>query len=175
MDIDIQAPEYDGSQTEVTVVGANVLQDVMLSKPDVFYFEDFGWNEIPAGWATDITNGFNLYGSGSEAGSIVFYKPNAGDDNSYLIMPPVNLNQTGLFSFRAGKSSSVPPSLKVGIATVEMKPGTEGSKEMAITGFAELYSARVTNYDTYSIFGFPLPATIGNQRLAFRFVGDAGT
>jgi hypothetical protein len=115
-----------------------------------------------------------LTGSGTEAGSIVFYKPNAGDDKSYLIMPPVNLNQSGLFSFRAGKQSGS-PELKVGIATLEPTPGSEGSNGVAITGFAELYSATVTSFEGFSIFGFPLPETIGNKRLAFKFAGPAGS
>jgi len=171
---EMKAPGYDGTQGTITVAAANVSEDVMLEKPDLFYFEDFGWNTIPPGWNVEVTNGFYLTGSGTEAGSIVFYKPNAGDDNSYLIVPPVNLKQSGLFSFRAGKQSGSPV-LKVGIATLEPAPGSEGSSGMTITGFAELYSAPVTSFEGFTIFGFPLPETFGNKRMAFKFTGAAGS
>lgn len=171
---DVTAPGYDSNMGELTVTTSDAQADVMLEKPDIFYFEDFGWNEIPAGWMTETTNGFNLYGAGSEAGSIVFYKPNAGDDDSYLIMPPVNMTQTGIFSFRAGIQSGF-PELRVGIATLEPSPGTEGAEGIKITGFAELYSAAVNNADDYTIFGFQLTEPLGDRRIAFRYVGAAGS
>ncbi|MCX6224858.1 MAG: Omp28-related outer membrane protein [Bacteroidia bacterium] len=170
----VTAPGYDGTSGELTVAGTSVSEDVMLEKPDLFYYEDFGWNEIPAGWDTEVTNGFYLYGSGSTAGSIVLYKPNAGVDESYLIMPPINLNQSGIFSFKAGVSSGS-PELRVGIATLEMKPGTKGTEGLTITGFAELYSVTVSNTEDFSLFGFQLTETIGNKRLAFKFVGPTGS
>ncbi len=171
---DVKAPGYDGIGGSVTVTGADVNEDVMLEKPDLLFYEDFGWNEIPAGWQTVTTNGFYLYGAGTEAGSVVFYKPNAGDDNSYLIMPPVNLTQSGLLSFRAGVQYGS-PQLKVGIATLASEPGTDGSTGVTVTGFTELYSATVTAFEGYTIFGFPLPETLGNQHLAFKYVGPAGS
>jgi len=171
---DVKAPGYDGNQGDLTVVGTSLTEDVMVEKPDLLFFEDFGWNEIPADWDVELTNGFYLAGSGTEAGSLVFYKPNEGDDNSYLIMPPVNLNQTGIFSFRAGKQYGS-PELKVGIATLGMKPGSNGSEGLTVTGFTELFSAPVTSFDGFLIYGFPLPETIGSQRLAFKYVGTTGS
>lgn len=171
---DVTAPGFDGTSGDLTVAGSDVLQDVMIEKPDIFYFEDFGWNQIPQGWDADLTNGFYLAGSGTPAGTIVFYKPFAGADDNYLIMPLVNLTQSGIFSFRAGiASGSI--ELKVGIATLEMKPGAEGSNGMNVTGFAELYSVPVTNATNFSLFGFQLAEGVGNQRLAFKYVGSEGS
>lgn len=170
----VTAPGYDATSGELTVADSDVSQDVMVEKPDIFYFEDFGWNTIPPGYITEITNGFYLSGAGTEAGSVVFYKPNEGADDSYLIMPAINLNQSGIFSFRAGAQSGF-PELRVGIATLEMKPGTNGTEAVTITGFAELYAAKINNAEDYTIFGFQLPEPIGNKRIAFRYVGAAGS
>ena len=174
LDFNVTAPGYEGTNGELTVTASDVSLDVMVEKPDIFYFEDFGWNTLPQGWSAETTNGFYLVGAGSESGSIVFYKPNEGADNNYLIMPAINLNQSGIFSFRAGVQSGS-PELRVGIATLEMKPGLNGSEAVTITGFAELYSAKINNTDDYSIFGFQLPEPLGNQRIAFRYVGATGS
>lgn len=171
---DIKAPGYDATSGEITVTNADVAADVMVEKPDIFFYEDFGWNTIPNGWNAVTTNGFGLFGAGSEAGSVVFYKPNAGDDNSYLVLPAINLTQSGIFSFRAGIQSGL-PQLKVGIVTLVSEPGTDGTSGLSVTGFTELYSTVITSFDRYMIYGFAIPETIGNQRLAFKYIGVAGS
>jgi hypothetical protein len=171
---EVSAPGYDGTSGEVDLVNADIKADVMIDKPDLFFFEDFGWNNIPEGWISETTNGFNMYGSGSADGTIVFYKPNEGNDDSYLILPAINLNQTGIFSFKAGLQSGT-PDLRIGIATLATTPGTEGTSGISVTGFAELYAGTISNATGYSLYGFQLPETIGNQRLAIRFVGAAGS
>jgi len=171
---EVKAPGYDMTSGEITVGDADILQDVMIEKPDLFYYEDFGWNRVPEGWDTKLINGFYLTGAGSADGSIVLYKPYAGDDENYLIMPPVNMDQTGIFSFKAGAQSGT-PELKVGIVTLELAPGTEGNAGLTVTGFNELYSVTVTKAEGYSLFGFQLPEVIGNQRLAFKYVGAEGS
>jgi hypothetical protein len=171
---DVSAPGYEKNEGDLTVVGENVSQVVMLEKPDLFFYEDFGWNSIPEGWDVKVANDFMLFGSGNEAGSLVFYKPSDREDNSYLILPELNLEQSGIFSFKAGSQSGT-PTLKVGIVTLEMVPGTDGVEGIAVTGFNELYSVQITRATGYLIYGFALPENIGNQRLAFKFVGPGGS
>jgi hypothetical protein len=174
LDYEVVAPGYEKTTGDLTVTAENVLQDVILEKPDLFFYEDFGWSSIPEGWNTELAGDFMLLGTSGEAGSLIFYKPSPGDDNSYLILPAVNLNQTGIFSFRAGVQSGL-PELKVGIVTLEAIPGTDGTEGFTVAGFEELYSAKITRAEGYGLFGFPLPETIGNKRLAFKFAGPAGS
>jgi hypothetical protein len=167
---EVSAPEYDEKQGELTLNDANVKTDVMIEKPDIYFYEDFGWNTIPQGWDTDLQEGFYLLGSGTREGTLVFYKPSDMGDDNYLIMPPLNMTQSGIFSFRAG-NQSLNPQLSVGIVTLGSNPGVDGTHSMTVTSFDELYSTTVTKGDGFSILSFPLPETIGNQRLAFKYTG----
>jgi hypothetical protein len=171
---EVSAPGYEKNEGDLTVVGENASQMVMLEKPDLFFYEDFGWNVIPEGWEVKTVGDFMLFGAGTEAGSVVFYKPSDGEDNSYLILPELNLNQSGIFSFKAGVQSGT-PDLKVGIVTLGMAPGAEGTDGMTVTGFTELYSVQITRATSYLLYGFALPENIGNQRLAIKYVGPGGS
>ncbi len=164
----VDASGYYGTGGEITVGNGPFKGEVLIEKPDLFFYQDFNNNAVPEGWSAVKTNGFYLEGSGT--GSLVFYKPNAGDDESYLILPAVNLNQSGLFSFKAGNQYGNPVA-KIGIVTTEPVPGTDGTSGIVVTGFTELYSANINMLTGFRVFGFPIPETIGNQLLAIKYVG----
>ncbi|HBB91064.1 MAG TPA: hypothetical protein DC042_04955 [Bacteroidales bacterium] len=162
------ASGYYGTEGEITVGNGPYKGEVLIEKPDLFFYQDFNNNAVPEGWSAVKTNGFYLEGSGT--GTLVFYKPNDGDDESYLILPPVNMNQSGIFSFRAGNQAGNPVA-KIGIVTTEPVPGTDGTSGIQVTGFTELYSATINMMTGFRVFGFPIPETVGNQLLAIKYLG----
>ncbi len=168
----VDASGYYGTEGEITVGSGPYKGEVLIEKPDLFFYQDFNNNMVPEGWTTVTTNSFLIGGTGT--GTIVFYKPNAGDDESYLILPRVNMNQSGLFSFKAGNQFGNPVA-KVGIVTTAPVPGTEGTSDIQVTGFTELYSATINMMSGFRVFGFPLPETVGNQQLAIKYVGSTGS
>ncbi len=168
-DYEVTAPGYMGTEGTITITDSDFNGEIMLEKPDLFFYEDFNSNQVPEGWNISTTNNNMIYATMS--GTLLFYKPYAGDDENYLILPPTGLAQPGVFSFRAGMQSGSPVA-KVGIVTTIPVVGTDGIAVIEVTGFNEVGSFTITKADGFIGYSVRLAEGIGDQRLAFKFVGD---
>jgi len=160
-------PGYEDGDGTVTFPAADYKGDIIVSKPDVFFYENFGQNRIPDGWNFNLAAGtsanWNLDGT--------FYLYNSGQtSDSYLIMPQVGLNQSGTMVVRAGQSGGSPV-LAFGTVTGTYIPGPDGTNDFQVTGFEEI--GRVTlPPENYSNVNFRLTQGFGNKLPAFKFISD---
>jgi hypothetical protein len=160
-------PGYEDGDGTVTFGAANFTGDIIVEKPDVFFYENFGVNRIPDGWNFSLAPGtsanWNLDGT--------FYMYNSGvTSDSYLVMPPVPLNQSGTMVIRAGQAGGAPV-LVFGTVTGTVIPGTEGTNDFQVTGFEEL--GRVTMpAENYMRLNFRLNQGFGNKRPAIKWISD---
>jgi hypothetical protein len=160
-------PGYEDGDGTVTFPAANYTGEIIVTKPDVFFYENFGVNKVPDGWNFNLAAGtsanWNLDGT--------FYLYNSGEtSDSYMVMPQVPLNQSGTMVIRAGQAGGAPV-LAFGTVTGTFIPGSEGTNDFQVTGFEEL--GRVTlPAEGYANVNYRLTQGFGTKRPAFKFISD---
>jgi hypothetical protein len=90
-----------------------------------------------------------------------------------MLFPPTNLTQGAVVSIRAGNALGSPIA-KLGTVTTVPAPGSDGTAGVKVTGFTELGSVTISKADGIGLYSYRLGEGTGTNRLAFKFIGDAG-
>ena len=115
----------------VLVVDADVVENVVMEAPAVYYYEDFT-NGIPEGWTVHVTSPDFLYAG---PGNIIFFRQsNSATNPLMLVSHAIDLDPAGELHFDFGEVA-MSPVLSFGFVTNPADPST----------FTELYTYAPTS------------------------------